>query len=274
MLNKEPYLNFISDEDLFECISTVYQVYRKKLDNLDYNEFVKNKIDPFKMMFDLHIQGLSVEEWVEIESNRQIERAVSNAIGYFHEYLIAKISNFEILVDEDREKYKVDLIDRNKNVYVEVKNKHNTVKGEDKKAIFGKLEKIISLDPDATCIYLNVLGTRSKAGVWEFSTGKGKNKKQYSNPKILHFTGDQFYYSITGDTNAFARLCEALPIAIRDFEAQTNSKISYSEMTASLQARIISSIREGSDKRGWTMENEMIWDGFNKANYLGFSLEK
>jgi len=274
MLDKEPYLSFINDEDLFECISGVYQVYYDKLEDLDYDEFVKNKIDPFKMMFDLHIQGLTIEEWVEIESNRQIERAVSNAIGYFHEALISKISNFEILKAEDRRKYKVDLIDKHNHFYVEVKNKHNTVKGEDRKSIFEKLEKITLLDPDATCIFLNILGTSSKAEEWEFSSGKGEDKKKYSNPKIFHYTGDKFYSLITGNDFAFAELCSKLPQAIRDFEKKTNLTISYKEKTQTLQAQIINSLREGSENRGWSMEKEIVSDSFKKANYLGFTLRK
>lgn len=274
MAQKASYVNFISDEDLFECISEVYAVYHKKLENLNYDEFVKNKLDPFKMMFDLNIQGLTIEEWVVIESNRQIERAVSNAIGYFHEALIDKISSFKKVTKEEKKKYKIDLINPSLNTYVEVKNKHNTVKGEDKKSIFEKLEKIVLENEGATCIFLNILGTESKSEAWKFSTGKDLDKKYYSNDNIIHCTGDQFYSFITKDENAFARLCQGLPLAIRDFESRENTGKSYKEMTEELQSKLILSIRKNAEIRGRTMEKELVWDGLNKSNYLGFHLKK
>jgi len=45
-------------------------------------------------------------------------------------------------------------------------------------------------------------------------------------------------------------------------------------MTEELQSKLILSIRKNAEIRGRTMEKELVWDGLNKSNYLGFHLKK
>lgn len=65
MTNK--YLSFITDEDLFECIEFLYTEYEKALEGIDFDKFFKNRIDTFKMTFDMGINNLSEQDWLAAE---------------------------------------------------------------------------------------------------------------------------------------------------------------------------------------------------------------
>ena len=74
-------LNFISDENLFEHVKNTVKGYRF---DIDLKKFNNNLIDPIKLTFDAGIYGKNIQEVVELEVIRQIDKSNTNLIGYFH----------------------------------------------------------------------------------------------------------------------------------------------------------------------------------------------
>lgn len=121
------YLTFISDEDLFECIGFLYKKYKNTSENMNLEKFYKNKLDPIKFSLDIEFKGISQKQKIIEEIYRQQDKTISNHIGKFHELLISKINGFK-LSDGGH-----DIENKQCAVFAEIKNKHNTIKGEVKK---------------------------------------------------------------------------------------------------------------------------------------------
>jgi len=73
-------LSFISETDLFNHVKETIEKYRI---SIDLKRFNKNLIDPVKLTFDYKIYKKTIEEVVELEVIRQMDKSNSNHIGYF-----------------------------------------------------------------------------------------------------------------------------------------------------------------------------------------------
>lgn len=269
MTKKKDYLDFISDENLFKCIDHVYNVYSKKAKDLDHKNFVKNQLDPFKLMFDMKVQNLDLEGWIKVESSRQMDKALSNAMGTFHELIISKSKNpFKLKLDKNR-KTGVDLYNEDKSIFVEVKNKHNTIKGEDKKNVFKKLKKIADRHDDATCYLLIIINKESIDKVWEVNTKENGKKITLENKKVRIISADQFYKLIFEDKNAFKKLIDILPTAIDDYVASLSLE-GKNENLKEKQKELVNHFQKIAKKNKRTPNDEVINEGYENANYVGF----
>ncbi len=126
-------LSFITEEDLTAHVCATIHEYGEKLQSFNLKKFNKNIIDPIKLIFDKAVYKASWEEIISNEIFRQRDKSNNNAIGYFHQRIFQYIDKCEV------PKSVWDVIYRNKNgislpdgsivesIYVEMKNKHNTM---------------------------------------------------------------------------------------------------------------------------------------------------
>ena len=124
-------LGFISDEDLYRHTQKVLGVAKHAVTNAEMRLY-SNKIDPFSALFDSLRQGVSLTLWIEQEKSRQIQKTMQNAVGEFHEDILGSMGGWEKLPVG----HVIDLKNITKKIIAEVKNKHNTTKGNHKKDIY------------------------------------------------------------------------------------------------------------------------------------------
>ncbi len=201
------YVTFVTDEHLIGCISELYTKYAKAKEAFTKRDFNKNKVDVFKMLFDKRFNNLTDEELVEKEIMRQVDRTIVNAIGIFHENILAGVDGYTKVLSG------IDIKSDDDKIFIELKNKHNTVKGEDKKSIFLKLQEEIKKHPNSQAYFARILDKKSTYEKWDFSH-KGE---AFSNEKIFIISGDQLYRMVTGREDALFNLYQKLPLAIDDF---------------------------------------------------------
>lgn len=214
------YVNFISDKDFISCIDYLYEGYRIAYTNKDLKTFIKNKIDPVKAIADCAFLGLTMGEYIQREIIRQADRAVSNRIGLFHEKLIGTLQGYHQLPIGSG----FDVQSDNQAIGVEVKNKHNTVKGSDQITIFKGLLAAINdkENPIQEGYYVRIADTRSRIEPW---TLKHKGKV-YEDERIFIASADQFYWKLTGEKDAFKQVIEALPTAMVDYLSKAGRSLS------------------------------------------------
>ena len=75
-------LNFISDHDIYEHVKVTVLKYRFKI---DLKKFIKNLLDPIKLTFDSVVYKKDIEEVLENEIIRQLDKSNTNHIGYFNQ---------------------------------------------------------------------------------------------------------------------------------------------------------------------------------------------
>lgn len=207
---KKQYLDFISNEDLYECLGELYKSYKEAVNKKDLKDFLKNKIDPVRLKFDSMILGKELSDVIEGEVLRQQDKTISNAIGTFQENLISKIADHQKL----KVGGKIDIVSDKYKHIAEIKNKHNTLKGENNVDLFNKLQDCLDSNYRGyTAYYVRIIDTTSRNEIWEFKRGT----KKYRDSRIRRISGDKFYALITGDPKAFQKLVKTLPIAMSDY---------------------------------------------------------
>ena len=197
-------LSFITRENLKEHIKNTISTYEKTLDGIDLSKFNSNIVDPIKMVFDSKVYRKNFEEVIRDELVRQRDKTNSNAIGYFHQNMFRYIKNCEV----PKEGFDViyTKVDGTK-IYVEMKNKHNTMNSSSSQKTYMRMLNKIAKDRTAECFLVEAIAKTSQNIIWKVSV----DKEKMENEKIRRVSLDKFYEIVTGDKEAFYKICMELP---------------------------------------------------------------
>ena len=197
-------LGFISDEDLLAHVKETVEKYRF---SIDLKKFNKNLIDPIKLTFDSRIYGKKLEETIELEIIRQMDKSNTNHIGYFHQNIFKYIDGDWVVPKQG-----FDLVNEKEKIYVEMKNKHNTMNSSSAQKTYIAMQHKILKGADITCMLVEVIAKQSQDIPWKISI----DGEQYIHDSIRRVSIDKFYEIITGESDAFKSLCEVLPLVLDD----------------------------------------------------------
>lgn len=208
-------LAFIDRNDFKKHVSDTIKTYDNTLKGIDLHSFNSNIIDPIKLTFDSKVYRKTIEEVIENELVRQRDKTNTNAIGYFHQNLFKYIDNCEV------PNVGFDVIYTRPNgsrVYVEMKNKHNTMNSSAAQKTFLKMTTQILSDDNCDCYLVEIIAKRSQNIVWNVSL----DYERVSNEHIKRVSIDKFYEEVTGDKDAFYKICKQLPIIIDEIISENN----------------------------------------------------
>lgn len=203
------YVEFVSDEDFLECVRKVVESYQTLDENVTPTSILtesKNTIDEFKTIFDVCVNQISFDEWSKIELTRQQDKTINNKIGEFHQELLGKVDGWvDLGIGDETE---IDLKKEDNTVFVELKNKYNTMNSSSEKTCREKLENVIEKYPDATAYWAYVISKnyKSECRVWKY--------QQREDERIRRISGDRLYAMVTGDSKALQKTFNAIPKAI------------------------------------------------------------
>ena len=218
-------IDFISYNNLKKHVKETIRTYKKTLKTINLSKFNSNIVDPIKMTFDSKVYRKSIEQTISDEIFRQRDKTNSNAIGYFHQNIFAYINDCEV------PKQYWDIIyhkSDNEKIYVEMKNKHNTMNSSSSQKTFLRMQSEIIRNPMSTCYLVEVIAKTSMDSPWEISL----DGQKVSDQRIRRVSIDKFYQMISGDTLAFKKICDILPKIIdqvldetEDFEIEPDTVI-------------------------------------------------
>lgn len=197
-------LGFISNENIYEHVKNTVESYRREI---TLNQFNENIIDPIKLTFDSKVYGRSLRRAIEDECFRQIDKSNTNRIGYFHQNLFKYAGNGWVVPKEG-----FDVENDGLHIYVELKNKHNTMNSASSQKTYMKMQAKLLDDDEATCYLVEAISKRSKNETWNITL----DKRPRSHNRIRRMSMDKFYELVFGDSRAFYKLCIALPNIIED----------------------------------------------------------
>ena len=214
-------LSFIAEEDFTNHVCATIEKYGEKLESFDLKKFNKNLIDPVKLIFDKTVYMSTWDEIVKNEISRQRDKSNNNDIGYFHQRIFQYITNchvppngkeggWDVVYEEPAG---ITLSDGSviHKVYVEMKNKHNTMNSASAGKTFIKMQNQILKDDDCACFLVEAIAQRSQNIKWETTVDKTK----VSHKLIRRLSIDQFYALVTGQEDAFYQMCMILPGTIQ-----------------------------------------------------------
>lgn len=202
-MNEKYHLEFLTDDEIFEHVKETLNKYRY---SINLNQFNKNLIDPIKLTFDSRAYGKTVQEIVETECIRQIDKSNTNHIGYFHQNIFKYFDGWAV------PEKGFDAINEEDKIYAEIKNKHNTMNSSSSQKTYSRMQNKILRDDQATCYLVEVIAKRTGDSDWVVSM----DGERMQNRRIRRISIDRFYEIATGCQNAFRDLCSVLPQVIDD----------------------------------------------------------
>ena len=207
---REYNLSFIDDRDLFKHVKETIEKYRF---SINLKEFNKNLVDPIKLTFDSKVYGKTIEEIIEMESVRQMDKSNSNHIGYFQQNI------FKYLYHKEKKKSSwyvpqkgFDIVNDTDKIYVEMKNKHNTMNSSSSQKTFMRMQSQLLKDRDSQCYLVEVIAKNSQNIEWKVSL----DGVSTAHKNIRRVSIDKFYEIVTGEKEAFRQLVEVLPLVMDD----------------------------------------------------------
>lgn len=224
-------LSFISEDDFTNHIKATIQKYGEKLESYDLKHLNKNIIDPIKLIFDKTVYQSSWDEIIKNEIFRQRDKSNNNDIGYFHQRIFQYIKGCHVPPNGEEGGWDVIYKDANgihipdaglvHTVYVEMKNKHNTMNSSSAAKTFIKMQNQLLNDDDCACFLVEVIAQRSQNTKWETTV----DKRKVGHKLIRRVSIDQFYALVTKQENAFYQMCIALPSVIEKAVNELNDTV-------------------------------------------------
>lgn len=245
---KKYNLDFITDENIYNHVKSTMEKYRFEM---DLKQFNKNIIDPIKLTFDAKVYKKTWEEIIQSEIIRQMDKSNTNHIGYFHQNIFKYIGEGWEVPTEGW-----DIINEHKKIYVEMKNKHNTMNSSSAQKTYMRMQNEVLKNKDSTCYLVEIISKRSQNEVWNISL----DKQSVSHPNIRRVSIDKFYEMVTGDKVAFKKLCEVLPIVMNDVLLDIKDDIIQESVFADL-----SSLGDNIIKTIYLLAFE-TYEGFSELN--------
>ena len=203
---------------------------------------------------------------------RQRDKSNNNDIGYFHQRIFQYIDKCR--VPENGKEGGWDVIYQNPDgivlpdgdvvhtVYVEMKNKHNTMNSASSGKTYIKMQSQLLDDDDCACFLVEAIAQKSQNIKWETTV----DQKKVSHRRIRRVSIDQFYALVTGEQDAFYQVCMILPEVISDVVTNSESKVPHDTVLVELK-NIANSVGETDEDVAMAIAIYLL--GFN--SYSGFT---
>lgn len=222
MSNK--YVDFVSDKYFEKCVKYVCDAYANFFVNIDKDKLQSNGIDPIKMTFDIRKIDGSFNSWLIREKLRQDDKTAGMAIGQFHQMLLGGVDGWKDLMTGDGTH--LDLQKEDNTIWMELKNKENTVNSASQHKMRERLEDVSETHPNCKCYWAYVVALNGKSENkiwWPYTNAKEKNEN------IRKLSGDKIYDVVTGSSGNLKKTLDALqkviPIVCADSKKIKNEDI-------------------------------------------------
>ena len=210
------YVDFIKDEDFKNIISEILLIASESKKKAE-TKFNRNVIDPFSVLIEIGGFDIDFDTWVISEKTRQAQKSLSNHVGLLHQKLIGCVDGWTDLGVGQL----IDVVNPDRKIIAEIKNKHNTIKGADKIGLYKELDNLVMMKghqyKDFTAYYVEIVPkTAQRYNICFTPPDKSKGNKSSPNEKVRQIDGASFYSLVTGIDNALEQIFLALPQVIKD----------------------------------------------------------
>lgn len=206
------YLPFIDDEKLISAVSHVVSTF-SQADSVD---IARNQLDPFGALFECVSADFDIDSWKASERARQAQKKIQNRIGDFHQKIFGALRG---CVDVPKGKG-LDILNEEESWCAEIKNKHNTTKGNHKPKLYEDIKLwvdhyTVEYGRPFTGYYVQIIPRKPE----DFNTPFFPSDHGTRKPKredIREITAALLFDKITGEKDSLKRLYLTLPQVFED----------------------------------------------------------
>lgn len=256
-------LSFISEQDFKRHVRNTIHNYGEKLVPYDLKRFNSNIVDPIKLIFDKTVYQYSWDVIIKNEIFRQRDKSNNNDIGYFHQRIFQYIKGCTVpqagwdVIVQKKDRIEIPECGSVRTIYVEMKNKHNTMNSASSAKTYMKMQGQLLSDDDCACFLVEAIAKKSQNITWAVSVDGTKQKHR----RIRRVSMDEFYKIVTGEEDAFYKMCMILPSVIQEVIA-TSGDIIVPHDT------VIEELKQIAEKKGGSFALALYMLGFE--SYIGF----
>jgi len=207
-------LGFISDEKLVAAVGHLLRTAHTARVEAS-QKLNRNVIDPFAAMFQMAGFELDHKAWVQFELVRQAQKSLQNDIGEFHQIILGSMDGWEDMGTGSV----VDVVNHEKKIIAEVKNKYNTVSGGHLAEFYHALEAMVMPKSSPYCGYTAYFVTIIPRNPERFDepftpSDRMRGENCAAHPLIRTADGATFYDIASGQPGTLRKLYAALPETI------------------------------------------------------------
>lgn len=148
-------------------------------------------------------------------------------------------------------------------IYVEMKNKHNTMNSASAGKTYIKMQDQLLRNDDCACYLVEAIAKKSQNIKWETSV----NGNKVSHKRIRRVSIDQFYALVTGEADALYQICMVLPDVIAEVIKDGSSVSVPKDTVLEELSNIAKNIDASSEELSMAMAMYLL--GF--SSYSGFA---
>jgi hypothetical protein len=148
--------------------------------------------------------------------------------------------------------------DKVSTIYVEMKNKHNTMNSAAAGKTYIKMQGQLLRDDDCACFLVEVIARKSQNISWAVTVDGSKQNHR----KIRRVSIDEFYALVTGQRDAFYQMCMVLPDIIEKV-------VGNFSVTATPKDTVFKELTTIANAKSGSFALALYLLGFN--SYIGFN---
>lgn len=217
-------LEFIGNEPLYVFVKIMVDAVSKAKARFDKNPY-SSVIDPFSAVVDASIQGISLDEWMEQEKVRRVQKALQNAVGEFHQNVLGAMPGWE----NAGKGGSYDVLNQEKKIIAEIKNKYNTLNSGGFLNMYTNLTNHLDYGGKGYTAYYVAIVTKNTEPYDKVFTPPRMGTRMAAREDLRMMDGKSFYAMASGDEDALAKLYRVLPAAIAHVLGRVGRKSAASE---------------------------------------------
>lgn len=214
-------ISWIDNKKLLDVTTSHFAKVYKEINKPLQLAGSRNAIDPFTALFQLGgTPALDFDSWVAAEKTRQSVKTLQNAVGAWHQAILGLADGWQdkgssgAVFDVESTKPQLGFgitPEKETNVIIEVKNKHNTIKASDEHLTHSKLHQQAASRPNTVAYLIQIV-----------PKGKARYNRQwvpsqaFASPKVFVMDGATAYDLIFKEEEALKQLYEVLPALLQD----------------------------------------------------------
>ena len=257
-------LSFITENEFYNHVRNTIEQYGQSFEPYNLLRFNENIVDPVKLIFDKTIYGVTWDEIINKEILRQRDKSNNNSIGYFHQKIFKYFKSCTVpnegwdVIYKDGSGISIPDGEKVQTVYVEMKNKFNTMNSSSSSKTYAKMQEQLLADDKCACFLVEVIAQHSQNVAWRLSI----NGMRRSHRLIRRVSIDEFYSLVTGQNDAFYQMCMVLPEIISNVIENASSALLKDDV-------VINELQETVLENGGSYPLALYMLGFKE--YRGFN---
>lgn len=215
LLNSKNIMNSVELNELIKnyYIDSIINLYKEEIDRS------KTTINEIKKESNKICYELTEKEWINFDNKILKDKQINNKIVELHQYLLENVKDYCKANDFDKS-LKIDVMKKDYSVFIDLKNKYNTMNSSSRELTINKLKKVKNKYSDSLCL-IGIIN------------GKNYKKKISDNPEVWEYSGEELFnlVFVSKDYYEIVNKCiiDSLKILIEEYKNIKFKKINKSK---------------------------------------------